>query len=152
MTKPASTLLIISLALNLVLIGLVAGVFIKRANTLSEHRSPPPSTRATSEERRFTRQFLEDAFTQTQAKRTARSQARKAVHDALLAPKIDIAEIEALLASFDEHESDLRIGLNQNLLDKLPDMSQSQRAAIARRLFMRRDRTARRGGRDRRPY
>lgn len=136
--KATSTILIISMILNLILVGLFAGAFLKRTTHQATDRPPPRSSALTAEERDFSRQFFEDAFAKTKAARDTRAATQMAVHDAILSDPIDIARIEALLNRHAESEANLRKELQQNLKEKLPNMTDAQRALIASRIFMQR--------------
>lgn len=150
-SKPTSTLLIISLALNLIFIGLFAGMAIKRFNKPAPRSLPPGALNISKEDRAFTRSFFETAFENSKAARTARNDTQRAANEAVTSAPLDIERVAALLADLGQSEAELRNQLHQDLLESLSDMSQSQRAAVANQLFRRRGRPPGQRGRRGRP-
>ena len=147
-TKSSSTFLIISLIINLVLIGLFTGQLIKRSNGPTSHRPPHDTSQFSEDQQQFAREFFEDAFVKTQSERTARAESQQAIHDALTADTIDLAEIEAMLTQLKNSETVLHTKLHQNVLDTLPQMTAAERSVIAGRLFARGERPPRRSSRN----
>ena len=152
MTKP-SPLLLGSLALNFILIGVLAGVFMSRSNT------SPPQDRAPSERS----QSLRDASPQTrQAVRNAlntsrqaaehlrqqHSDAREALHQILSNPNYDKAETDAAFARLRETQSAIQEALQTSLSETMTDLTSEQRLEILNRVN--RQQRPRRGQRERR--
>ena len=143
-TQPTSKLLIVSLGINRILIGLFAGILIKQTTGPTARAPSPGLERMTAEERRFTRQFFQQAFTATTPERDAHAQTRSVLHDTITSDGFDVDQVGILLQQTHDAEAKLRIALNEHLLSKLPDMTEAERARIARRLFSRRGEQSRR--------
>ena len=145
-TKPLPILLAVSLAINLVFIGLFSGILMKRLDGTSSHRS-----QLTNEERQFTRTFFQQAYATTRPQSDLRNNTRKSIYEAITSENFDIAELRELLAELEQNEVDLRAQLHENLISNLPNMTDAERNLIANRIFVRRRGPQRNHRPDRRP-
>ena len=145
-TRPALALMI-SLALNLILIGLFTGMMLSRSAPASSEAQPlpPRADASTRAERQAVRRLLEESRTQSEALRQAHQEARRNVHAVLTAPEFDPVAAEVAFAELREAELVMRTALQDDLLQRMPSLPVEQRRRLANRLLSVRDRRRARG-------
>lgn len=135
MTSTTITLMI-SLAVNLILIGALAGLLLKQGNLgpRGEARAGPGIERLSPEDRRVTLRIFREAIAAASAERAAHDIAKKALNSSLAKANIDPAEVETDFTRLRETEAAMRAKMQDALLPELVDLSPEQRGYIARRL------------------
>ena len=153
----SATALLLSVALNCILIGLFAGMMLNRSagGYAGDRNGPdrPAIDRGTFAENRALRLAFREAGEATRAQRRAQDAARRKLYDILSASEFDPEAAEVAFAELRARETDLRSSLEDFLLVRMADMPAEQRARIARRLLRRPgdDRRRRRQGSEPRP-
>jgi len=154
--------LIASIAINGLLIGLVAGMWISGGNSAADQRRGPPGDRLTQgvieraapDERRIVGRALGAAWRGAEAERKAEREAREAVMAAVSAEPYDEAAVEAAFDAWRAADSEVKQSIQAALSDVLANVSPESRRAIAARLAGgdrgRRGRNGPRGGEGRR--
>jgi uncharacterized membrane protein len=132
---PTRTLLFISLALNLVIIGAVIGVVISGARL---HRAAPPGWAAgprafmgalPDERSRAVRARLEAAWGDSKAERDAARDARAALLNVISQDKFDEAAVRAALAKMREADDALTAKNQDAVIGVLKDLPPRERIA-----------------------
>lgn len=143
---PATLTLLISLAINLVLVGLFAGLMLKQANGRPggpEPRRAPAIDRLSDADRREIIELLRNAHMAATPQRTAHRSARQTLFETLETDPYNAEETKAAFDALKQADIALRDRLQQSFLDDLKTLSPDQRTFLAHRLL-------RRGGRDNR--
>ena len=143
-----SLALLVSLAINFILIGLFAGTMLKRGGA---ERAPQdrPGVTMSAEDRRVTSDILQSAYEAAAPERTAHREATEALKLILAEETLDQASAEAGFAHVQQAETAMRTKMQDILLQELYDVTPQQRRVIVRRLLRNGDRRARRGTRPR---
>jgi uncharacterized membrane protein len=139
-----------SLALNLVLVGAVAGALAAGVR-LDRPHGPPPFERGADEggraelmhklgpeQRELLRRTARQGFEATADLRVTARDARQRLVALAAAPTFDRAAIEAQLAQVRRLDGEVAAAFSGALLDAMAAMSPADRAAVARTLFIRR--------------
>jgi uncharacterized membrane protein len=138
--------LLVSVAINLVLAGLLAGLLLNLGN----HEQP--NRRHGAEAGRFdlsreSRQAVRDAFRDARERsaqaQNSHEQARAALHEALTASRFDLEAAKSAFAALRESEAALQASMQSHLIEKMAVMSQEERTRLAERLHRRRGRPRR---------
>lgn len=149
--SPTSLALLISLAVNFILIGLFAGTMLKRGS--AEHQSPNrqdrPSIVMSADDRRITSEILQSAYEASTPERAAHREATEALKRILADDTLDQASAEEGFAKVQQTETAMRVKMQEILLQELSDVTPQQRRVITRRLLRSGDRRGRRGQRPR---
>lgn len=143
---PLKLALIISVMLNLVLIGAFAGHLLSRPGSGPQIRTGdrPPISRQEAAERKMIGDILRQIREETASEREAFDQARRDLHETMTAARLDTDLAERKLTALRHAEESLRESMQTRLLERMPDLTQSQRTQLAGRLL-----TDERGGRRR---
>ena len=151
----AKVFLIVSLALNLILIGIFGGMMLNRkAPHGGKHLGAPTSqTAPTPAERRLTSSILREIHQNAADEREAHRAAQQALYATLTAEILDTPLAEAQFNTLRQTEDAMRKRMQAALLTKIPDLPATQRANIATHLIAgeRSGSRARRRGDRRRP-
>ncbi|MEO9969774.1 MAG: periplasmic heavy metal sensor [Hyphomonadaceae bacterium] len=140
-------ILLVSLAINLVLIGLVAGSLLNRSSddrpaarhgTLAERPDVSPSVR------RAVNNALRSARTGVPEARQRNEDARRALYGVLTADVFDPDAARTAFGVMRDAETAFQMETQESLIQAMSEMSAEERASIARRL------TRQRGGPSRR--
>ena len=157
MTKsPSSILLMVSVAVNLILIGIFFGAMLKEPNASQRGpgaRAPSAIEQVTPEDRHLIRTHLQEAYESAASEREVHQDAKRTLRETLGADQLDVEAAQAQFKTLRETEEAMRAKMQTELLKKIPGLSQQQRNNIARRLLATNERSSRRGQdrRQRRP-
>jgi uncharacterized membrane protein len=120
---------------NLVLIGLLAGIFLKSPKGY-DHGRPPggqkPGFELTESEREGVRNLMRESFEAGREAMIARREAERALADALRAEPYDETVVRAALASLREADRIARDKVSDRMLEGLDDLNADQRALVAK--------------------
>lgn len=140
-------ILLASLAVNLVLVGLLAGSMLNRI----PHDGPPPREGGRLERpevspqvRRAVREALRSARTASGEANQKNEDARSALYDVLTADVFDPADARAAFEVMRDAETAFRLATQESLIEAMSGMSTAERASIAHRLSRPRGRSSRR--------
>jgi len=129
--------LLVSLALNFALIGLVAGLMLNRPSH-DERRGPRHDRGDRIELSVQSREAVRNAFRASreaaEEARIAHAEAQKTLHDTLTAPVFDADAAEVAFATLREREGAIRGAVQSRLIEEMADLSVAERTRIAQRL------------------
>lgn len=128
--------LMLSIMVNLALLGLAAGLFINRG----DHRPHKAMDRhaehmsISHEDRRFVGKVIREAFTAAEPEMQARREAGKALGIVVAADPLDMEQVRAAIAKMRKADEALHDALDGALVPRLEDLTPRQRAVFARTL------------------
>jgi len=153
---PIKFALIVSIMLNLVLVGILSGSLLKHPR--DQDRQPPGQNTSLANpippaERRIIGEALRSAHESAAEERQAYTAAKQDLYATLTADTLDVPLAEAQFATMSEKEALMRSKMQAALLTKFPELTARQRERIAKVLVSsgRQDRTRRRRGGPNRP-
>ena len=127
--------LLACLALNFVFIGIFCGLALQKGSSAEEQRAHPAISTARRETRHQIRQMLSEIREDAAAERAAYRKARQALNATLSVDPLDMEQARSELAALRETEDAMRLRMQTNLLNQLPNLPIEQRKRIARRLI-----------------
>lgn len=125
--------LIVSIMLNLVLFGVLAGLMLSQSGPGRGTRTP--ISLADRAEQRTVRTILQDTYAQARSERDAYIAAKQTLYATLSAPTLNADLARDQFATLRQTEDAMRMRMQTSLLAKMPTLSPSQRASIAARLL-----------------
>jgi uncharacterized membrane protein len=135
---------------NLVLIGLLAGIFLKAPKGF-DHGRPPggqkPGFELTKSEREGVRNLMRESFEAGREAMMARREAERGLVDALRAEPYDDATVRAALARLREADRIARDKVSDRMLEGLDELNADQRALVAKIMSGNMDKRGKRGER-----
>ena len=139
--------LIISVGLNLILVGLLAGIMINlgthdRSPHRSGHQAGPRIERPdlTPASRRAVHEAWRSARATSTEARDRREQARATLQDVLTAETFDPDAAKAAFEALRDTETALQTAMQDSLIERMTTMSAGERTRLAARLTRRRGR------------
>ncbi|MGH1422940.1 MAG: periplasmic heavy metal sensor [Hyphomonas sp.] len=137
--------LMLSVMINLALLGLAAGLLLKR----SDHRPPKHADRhgerslTEHEDYKFVGEVIREAFAAAEPELQARREAGKALGTVVAADPIDMDDVRVKILKMREADEALHDALDAAIVPRLETMTVRQRAVFARTLSRDRSRNLR---------
>jgi len=120
---------------NLVLVGLLAGIFLKAPKGYDHGRPSDghkPGFELTESEREGVRNLMRESFEAGREAMNARREAERALADALRAEPYDEATVRSALATLREADRIARDKVSDRMLEGLDELNADQRALVAK--------------------